>query len=62
MIVTKAGVAANEAELREHLAPRFARYRLPDGFVFVSEMPRTSTGKVLKSVLRERYRDWPTGT
>jgi len=26
--------------------------------VFVNEIPRTSTGKFLKTKLREQYRDW----
>ncbi|MNC98240.1 Long-chain-fatty-acid--CoA ligase [compost metagenome] len=55
----KPGQVASEQELRDHLAPRYTGYRLPDGFVFVSEMPRTSTGKILKSALRERYGTWP---
>jgi fatty-acyl-CoA synthase len=40
------------------LAPRFAAYWLPDGVVFVNEIPRTSTGKMLKAKLREQYKDW----
>ena len=46
---------ASEADLRAHLAPRFASFWLPDRCVFVDEMPRTSTGKILKSALRARY-------
>ena len=30
----------------------------PDGYVFVSELPKTSTGKLMKTRLRETYRDW----
>jgi fatty-acyl-CoA synthase len=26
--------------------------------VFVPEIPRTSTGKMLKAALRERFREW----
>jgi len=58
VVVLKAGDAVTEEALRDHLAAKFAKFWLPDGFVFVSEMPRTATGKVLKAVLRERYRDW----
>jgi acyl-CoA synthetase (AMP-forming)/AMP-acid ligase II len=35
----------------------FAKWQLPDGFVFVSELPHTSTGKLQKSELRHRFRD-----
>jgi fatty-acyl-CoA synthase len=55
IIVCKSGRAASEAELRAHLAPRFASFWLPDRYVFVNEMPRTATGKILKVALRERY-------
>jgi fatty-acyl-CoA synthase len=58
VVVLKAGNAVTEEALRDHLAAKFAKFWLPDGFVFVSEMPRTATGKILKAVLRERYRDW----
>jgi fatty-acyl-CoA synthase len=59
VVVLKAGDSVTEEELRDHLAAKFAKFCLPDGFVFVSEMPRTATGKILKATLRERYRDWP---
>ncbi len=45
-------------ELREFLAPKFAKWWLPDAFVFVDEIPRTSAGKFLKAKLREQFRDW----
>jgi fatty-acyl-CoA synthase len=53
-------VAAPEAtpsrdEILEFLAARMAKWWLPDDVVFVSEMPMTATGKILKSRLRERY-------
>jgi len=31
---------------------------VPDAYVFVESIPRTSTGKFLKTALREKYRDW----
>ena len=37
---------------------RFAKFWLPDAFVFVDTIPRTSAGKFKKTELRERYRDW----
>jgi len=58
VVVLRPGQAATAQELREYLAPRFARYWLPDGFEFVNEIPRTSTGKMLKAKLREQYKDW----
>jgi acyl-CoA synthetase (AMP-forming)/AMP-acid ligase II len=45
-------------ELNEFLAKRFAKWQLPDAYIFVEELPHTSTGKLLKSALRDRYRDY----
>jgi fatty-acyl-CoA synthase len=44
--------------LREFLSARFAKWQLPDAFIFTDELPHTSTGKLLKMELRRRYRDW----
>jgi fatty-acyl-CoA synthase len=54
-VVLKKDQKATDAELRAHLEPHFAKMALPDAFVFVEQIPRTSTGKFLKSALRERY-------
>lgn len=40
-------------DLIGHLAPRFPRWWLPDAVEFVDEIPKTSTGKIQKSALRE---------
>jgi fatty-acyl-CoA synthase len=58
VVVLKPGECATCEELRAHLAPSFPRLWLPDGVEFVDAIPKTGTGKVLKSALRERYRDW----
>ena len=58
VIVLKDQQQLTEAELREFLAPKFAKWQLPDGFAFVKEIPRTSVGKFKKSALREQFRDW----
>ena len=58
VIVLKSGAAVDDAALRAFLAPRLAKFWLPDAFEFVAEIPRTSTGKMLKSALRDQYREW----
>ena len=58
VVVLKEGASASPEELRAFLEPRFARWWLPDGYVFIDEIPRTSTGKFLKSALRERFKDY----
>jgi 3-(methylthio)propionyl---CoA ligase len=39
------------------LAERFPRWMLPDDVVTLDEMPHTATGKVMKTRLREMYRE-----
>lgn len=55
-IVTKPGKSASEDELRSLLEARFAKFWVPDAFVFMTQIPRTSTGKFLKSKLRADHR------
>jgi len=54
-VVLKKGMQATEAELAKHLEGHFAKISLPDAYVFVDQIPRTSTGKFLKTRLRETY-------
>ena len=52
------GAKAEASELREFLAAKFAKWQLPDAFVFAKEIPRTSVGKFRKMALREQFVDW----
>ncbi|HEU5453188.1 MAG TPA: fatty acid--CoA ligase, partial [Terriglobales bacterium] len=61
VVVKRDGVAIGEADLRDFLMQRFSKWQVPDAFVFVDELPHTSTGKMLKFELRKRYRDWDWG-
>jgi fatty-acyl-CoA synthase len=54
-VVFKPGQSASKADLAAHLEQRFAKWWLPDDYVFVPQIPRTSTGKFLKTKLREEY-------
>jgi fatty-acyl-CoA synthase len=54
-VVLKEGAAATAAELRDFLAPQFAKWWLPDRFEFVAEIPKTSVGKFRKIALREMF-------
>lgn len=58
VVVLKDGRQLEESELSAFLAQRFAKWQLPDAVVFVDELPHTSTGKLLKSKLRQQYREW----
>ena len=43
-----------EADIRAHLDGTLARYKTPAAFVFVDELPRNASGKVLRTDLRGR--------
>ncbi|BDG59569.1 long-chain fatty acid--CoA ligase [Caldinitratiruptor microaerophilus] len=58
VVVLREGAQATADELRAFLEPRFAKWWLPDAFVFTDQIPRTAAGKFLKSALREQYRDY----
>lgn len=45
------------AELAEHLRPQFAPWWLPDRYVFLDEIPKTSVGKFDKKALRARLQE-----
>jgi fatty-acyl-CoA synthase len=55
IVVAKEGATVTAEELRGFLEPRFAKFWLPDEFVFTSEIPQTAAGKFRKSALREQY-------
>jgi fatty-acyl-CoA synthase len=59
VVVLREGASATAEDLREHLAPHFARWWLPDRFEFVEEIPKTAVGKFRKTALRERFAKAP---
>jgi O-succinylbenzoic acid--CoA ligase len=52
VVVLRDGAAAGPAELRQHCAESLAGYKVPKRFEFVSELPRTDSGKLLRQALR----------
>jgi fatty-acyl-CoA synthase len=57
-VVLKDGQSATKEELLEFLAPRVAKWWLPDDVVFIDEVPKTSVGKFSKKDLRSRFADY----
>jgi fatty-acyl-CoA synthase len=58
VVVLRDGATATAEELREFLGAHFAKFQIPDAVVFIDAIPKTSTGKLLKSALRERFAGW----
>jgi fatty-acyl-CoA synthase len=55
--VPKKGQAILKEEILAFMRGKVADWWLPDDVVFVTEIPHTATGKILKTALREQYRD-----
>ena len=56
-VVLQPGATVTVAELREHLAGKFAKWQIPDNWSFITEVPKTSVGKFDKKVLRAQHAD-----
>jgi fatty-acyl-CoA synthase len=58
-VVLREGATATADELRDFLAPSFAKWWIPDRIEFVAEIPKTSVGKFRKTSLREQFASQP---
>ena len=58
LVQLKEDAEATKQEILDFLAPRMAKWWLPDDVVFVASLPHTATGKLLKTKLRQEYGDW----
>jgi fatty-acyl-CoA synthase len=52
VIVVKPGETLDEETVITHCLANLAKFKIPQSVVFVNELPRTATGKVLKRKLR----------
>lgn len=55
VVVCKNGQCLTEEEIIEHCKRHLASYKKPKSVDFVDALPRNAAGKVLKTVLRQRY-------
>jgi fatty-acyl-CoA synthase len=51
-IVLKSGAETTPEALRLFCREHLAHLKVPHGFVFITELPKTATGKIQKYVLR----------
>jgi fatty-acyl-CoA synthase len=58
VVVLKKNQSATKEELLKFMQGKVANWWIPDEVVFVDEIPHTATGKIQKTVLRERYKDF----
>ncbi|MEV4340801.1 long-chain fatty acid--CoA ligase [Streptomyces sp. NPDC049590] len=55
VVVLDSGAHADEAGLLGHLRGRLAAYKIPKSLVVTGSLPRTASGKIVKSVVRDTY-------
>ena len=55
VVVLKSGMTATEQEIIQFCKEKLASYKKPKSVDFVSELPKTASGKILKRELREKY-------
>ena len=55
VVVLKKGESATPDDIMEFCRQKLSSFKRPREVFFIDELPRTSTGKVLKRVLREQY-------
>ena len=60
-VVLKPGSTATDEELKAFVKDRLAPYKYPRQIEFVTELPKTATGKIQRFKLREREAQTPRG-
>jgi fatty-acyl-CoA synthase len=57
MVVPKAGASLTEAALLDFCRERLARFKVPKTIQMLYELPKTGSGKILKTELRKQFQD-----
>lgn len=55
IVVLKKGQTATPEEIMEYCRERLAGFKRPRSVIFVNELPKSATGKILRRVLRDQY-------
>jgi acyl-CoA synthetase (AMP-forming)/AMP-acid ligase II len=58
LVVRKEGAEVSGEEILDYLRGRVAKWQVPDAVIFVEELPHTATGKLLKTKLREDFKNF----
>jgi fatty-acyl-CoA synthase len=56
------GQRLDEAQVLAAVRQHLAGYKAPKAVIFVDELPKTSTGKIQKNVLRQQFADFYAGS
>jgi fatty-acyl-CoA synthase len=52
--------AVSASDLVEHLAASFAKWSVPEHYLFLDELPKTSVGKFDKKAMRQQHAQEPS--
>jgi long-chain acyl-CoA synthetase len=55
VVVLKPGANATAEEIIQHCKGQIAAYKVPKSVEFISELPKSGAGKILKRDLREKF-------
>jgi fatty-acyl-CoA synthase len=58
VVVLKPGESATRENMLDFMRDKITAWWIPDDVVFVDQIPHTATGKILKTALREAYKDY----
>jgi fatty-acyl-CoA synthase len=58
VVVPKQGRQPTKDDLLGFMQGKIAKWWMPDDVVIVDEIPHTATGKILKTALRDRFREY----
>ncbi|KQP13172.1 long-chain-fatty-acid--CoA ligase [Pseudorhodoferax sp. Leaf267] len=58
IIVKRPGAEVDRQSVLDHLEQRIVKWWLPDDVAFVDSLPHTATGKLLKTQLRQQFKDY----
>lgn len=61
VVVPRPGRSITDAEIVAYCRERLAAFKKPDRVVFAATLPRTSTGKLIRREVRERYAEATVG-
>jgi fatty-acyl-CoA synthase len=56
-VVKSNGASVSEDDVRKQVKDNLARYKVPKEVVFMDELPRNATGKILKKELKEKHEE-----
>jgi fatty-acyl-CoA synthase len=62
VVVPKPGQSVGKDDVLGYMQGKIAKWWMPDDVVFVDEIPHTATGKIQKTTLRQRFKDYQLPT